>query len=393
MKKRVFALLDSITKKYPKVQNWIVGISWGGDSRLLTYFLEEYVKKNPKINLIFANFDHWWRKQSLEEQKQLQKEFESKGFVFEKGKSSQKSKTENDMRKQRYDFFKKLGKKYAPAILFLGHNLTDRIETTLQNMLRGAHIDGIKNMSIIDFSQDFEGIARPLLEFDREQIRQYLQKHKIDFFEDFTNYDDSVSLRNWLRKNIILPLLQKANNPALFLKSWQVLYDFLDKQSQQRLLGLQKLQVCPIFEKTSKAWYKLEVDLTNFDVEKLKDILKRLEIYKDIQNSTLQELMRFFVCSKSGQKYFKWWNFVKWWDVVYLLQGEEKFWEKIEDVDNFFENKRVDIWKKTDKLKDDKYLGDWIKQQKIPPFLKNVILVKRDWEYVYPLKEKLWNCY
>ena len=72
------------------------------------------------------------------------------------------------------------------------------------------------------------------------------------------------------------------------------------------------------------------------------------------------------------------------------MEGPLKFWEDEQKYDLTSAQKKygldVDIAKKTDKI-ENQYLPDWIKQQKLPPFLKKVVLVRRQNGKIYPLKE------
>lgn len=103
-------------------------------------------------------------------------------------------------RQLRHGWFRELCTEHN-ALLATGHNADDNAETMLLNMLRGSGVRGLKGML------PHQGhIIRPLLQFGREQIMQYLTENNLEYVTDSTNLESDYR-RNFLR-NEIIPLLQ-----------------------------------------------------------------------------------------------------------------------------------------------------------------------------------------
>ncbi len=90
-----------------------------------------------------------------------------------------------------------------------GHTRTDQAETVLYRILRGSGLAGLSG--ILPVTR--EGLIRPLLEIDRNEIEAWLRQRGIAWREDETNRDRTYA-RNRLRHEI-LPLLPRRFNPQL----------------------------------------------------------------------------------------------------------------------------------------------------------------------------------
>jgi tRNA(Ile)-lysidine synthase len=87
----------------------------------------------------------------------------------------------------------------------LGHQLDDQAETVLMNLLRGAGLAGASGMrAFAPFHERL--VVRPLLEVPRAAITRYATANRLDWIEDESNRDESLS-RNYLRRRVG-PLLE-----------------------------------------------------------------------------------------------------------------------------------------------------------------------------------------
>lgn len=89
--------------------------------------------------------------------------------------------------------------KGANATILLGHHADDRVENMLIRLARGSNASGAASM---DFAAYFRSLTflRPLLEYRREELEQYLRDAGVtDWRTDATNTDDSYQ-RNFLRQ-------------------------------------------------------------------------------------------------------------------------------------------------------------------------------------------------
>ncbi|HEX6266112.1 MAG TPA: tRNA lysidine(34) synthetase TilS [Burkholderiales bacterium] len=92
----------------------------------------------------------------------------------------------------------------APVIA-LAHNLDDQAETVLMNLLRGAGLRGASGMQPHARLGD-KRLVRPLLDVSREEILAYAQRHRLEWVEDESNADESLT-RNFVRLRLG-PLIQ-----------------------------------------------------------------------------------------------------------------------------------------------------------------------------------------
>jgi tRNA(Ile)-lysidine synthase len=104
-------------------------------------------------------------------------------------------------RAARYEVFSKA----ESDCIALAHNLEDQAETVLMNLLRGAGLRGASGMPL---RARFGGkeIWRPLLDVPRREIVQYARKHGLEWIEDESNADESLT-RNFVRRRVG-PLLE-----------------------------------------------------------------------------------------------------------------------------------------------------------------------------------------
>jgi tRNA(Ile)-lysidine synthase len=99
-------------------------------------------------------------------------------------------------RAARYEVFRKLD---CDAIA-LAHQLDDQAETVLLNLLRGAGPRGAAGMPPRMKFGDKE-LIRPLLDTPREAILAYARAHRLQWIEDESNADESLT-RNFIRRRV-----------------------------------------------------------------------------------------------------------------------------------------------------------------------------------------------
>jgi tRNA(Ile)-lysidine synthase len=90
-----------------------------------------------------------------------------------------------------------------------GHTRSDQAETVLFRFLRGSGSAGLSAIRPVTS----DGLARPLIELDRDQIRSYLAARGVAWREDSSN-DSADFARNRIRRSL-LPMLIQDWNPAL----------------------------------------------------------------------------------------------------------------------------------------------------------------------------------
>jgi tRNA(Ile)-lysidine synthase len=124
--------------------------------------------------------------------------------------AKQKISVEAAGREERYKFFAKIARHRRCRAIFLGHHADDLVETFLINLFRGSGATGLgairevskRRVEDVDLT-----IVRPFLGVWRNEIDDYVRKHRLKFREDASN-KDPAPLRNRIRRRII-PYLEK----------------------------------------------------------------------------------------------------------------------------------------------------------------------------------------
>ena len=122
---------------------------------------------------------------------------------FKSTKVNLDSSSESTARSARYQWMRE---QIEPgSILMTAHHQQDRAETFLFNLMRGA---GSAGLSSLRPSRPFYNarLARPLLEFSKNDVLQYAQDQNLQWIEDPSNEDTSYS-RNDIRKNVVPTLV------------------------------------------------------------------------------------------------------------------------------------------------------------------------------------------
>src|SRR5262249_5738680 len=106
------------------------------------------------------------------------------------------------------EFFNELCQAHGFTKIALAHTRTDRIETFLLNLLRGAGSEGLTSMAPVSGR-----VVRPLIEASREEIETYLNEREQVWRSDKSNLDLRFA-RNRLR-HVVIPNIAAEFNPNL----------------------------------------------------------------------------------------------------------------------------------------------------------------------------------
>jgi tRNA(Ile)-lysidine synthase len=223
-------LAEIFADKLPK--KIAVAVSGGCDSVALTILLDEFCR-GKKIKLFAVTIDHKMRESSSREALELGKILAKKKISHEvlsifKKEVPQKN-IEASLRELRYDMLRGFCEENKIEHLFLGHHAGDVAENFLIRLFRGSGLDGLSTMAEVG---EYKGIklTRPLLDFEKDDLKSFLTEKKIKWFEDETN-DDEKFLRNKIRKffesfeekNLIQKRIKKATDEISQMR------DFLDE--------------------------------------------------------------------------------------------------------------------------------------------------------------------
>lgn len=185
----------------------LLAVSGGVDSMVM---LDLFIRSNYNFAIAHCNF-HLRGEESLRDEYFVRKfaqtnniqifvqDFDTYSYMEKEKKSLEMS-----ARDLRYDWFNKIIKENNFTHLATAHHSDDSAETFVINLLRGTGIAGLHG--ILPKSGN---IIRPLLFASRRNIKDYANKHNIQFVEDSTNKDNKFT-RNKIR-NEVIPILREIS--------------------------------------------------------------------------------------------------------------------------------------------------------------------------------------
>jgi len=184
----------------------ILGFSGGTDSSFLLHLLANKHHKGT-ISLTAAHLDHEWPSNSYKDEQFCRKMAQKLNIPYVSAKNSELGITEKFNgsleefdRKMRRHFFKIVRKNYNADYIALAHHLQDQQETLFIRLIRGSALTGLTAM------QPKRGkYIRPLLEVNKTDIINYLNKNNIEYLVDPSN-ESPEFLRNRIRNTVLPPL-------------------------------------------------------------------------------------------------------------------------------------------------------------------------------------------
>lgn len=111
--------------------------------------------------------------------------------------------------KARMQHFQSVMSQYQNPVLLLGHHCNDQAETFLLQAIRGTGLSGLASMPKVKPLAHGQ-VLRPLLDFTRIELEQYIAHHQLRWVEDDSN-QDTAYLRNQIRHKVMPNLPSSAN--------------------------------------------------------------------------------------------------------------------------------------------------------------------------------------
>ncbi len=223
----------------------IAAVSGGADSMCMLFCLTE-LSKEMSLQVRVLHVNHGIRGAEADADEAFVREYcENNSIPFssvhadvpsialETGKT-----LEEAGREIRYNALFEEAAKHGAAAVALAHNLSDRAETVLLNLLRGSGITGGAGIRPVS-SRNGIKLIRPLLSTSRSRIEEILGEAGIKYRTDSTNLSDDHT-RNRLRRGIF-PLLTGQVNPRAvehlcnFAQDMADVSDFVETSSRQVL--------------------------------------------------------------------------------------------------------------------------------------------------------------
>jgi tRNA(Ile)-lysidine synthase len=191
--------------------NVLLGVSGGQDSLCLGQLLKD-LQSRWKWQLAIAHCDHGWV-QDVGIADRVEQVTAKWMLPFHCETTANLPETEAAAREWRYQSLVRIAEQNGSTYLVTAHTQTDRAETFLYNLVRGAGADGLCAMNWRRQLTPTISLVRPLLEISQIQTGEFCQEYQLPVWEDAYNHDLKYA-RNRLRKEIF-PRLAADFNPQV----------------------------------------------------------------------------------------------------------------------------------------------------------------------------------
>lgn len=197
--------------QFDLAKTYVVAVSGGLDSVVLL----DMMARIGGLKIIVAHFDHQIRGEESARDAQfvrnLAKEY---GFDYQIAFGNLgATASEEKARHARYQFLRTVAQE-THGTLCTAHHQDDIVETIALNLVRGTGWRGLAVLGATD-------VMRPLLLFNKRQLRNYAQAAVLKWREDSTNTCNRY-LRNRLRQRLAQSLSQETTNLILDLYRSQI---------------------------------------------------------------------------------------------------------------------------------------------------------------------------
>lgn len=168
-------------------------------------------------------------------------------------------------------------------------------------------------------------IYRPLSDLPKEDILQLCKQHKVPYEIDPSNQDNSYSLRNKLRNDILKKLYKQANqgkNGNAFQQSWKNIFAAIEDlpSASHRT----QLQTHP--DRKAKWGYTYTQDKKKLTIEDLYQLCHQQQQKNNITQKILQEIQEFCIHKHQGHKYRNGIYFFPNQKQIYVIAAPKNFW-------------------------------------------------------------------
>lgn len=172
---------------------YVVAVSGGVDSVVLL----DMLAKMEGLDLVVAHFDHGIRDNSGRDAEFVAQLAAKYDIPLEVGSASLGSGASEDLaRETRYNYLQVVRAKHSADAIVTAHHQDDLLETAIINLARGTGRRGLSSLKSSAFA------TRPLLSYNKQQLKDYAAANQLQWVEDETN-DDPKYLRNHIRANVL----------------------------------------------------------------------------------------------------------------------------------------------------------------------------------------------
>lgn len=184
----------------------VAGVSGGLDSMVMLYILKQL---GFDVQVVHINYKkrglHSDADATLVEQISRKYGFDFNLFEYQDECSS--GNFQEAARNFRREKFIQVADQINAKYVVLGHHSDDQVETILHKIFRGAGLNALSGMKLLDGR-----FFRPLLFFKKTELLIFANQHKLTWRDDASN-EESIYGRNWIRNEFA----QKLDN---FFPGW-----------------------------------------------------------------------------------------------------------------------------------------------------------------------------
>ena len=192
-----------------------VAVSGGADSVALLRILQN-IRQGLGITLLVVHFDHMLRGEDSTADARFVKDLARELNLEFVGASEDVAASaalrgwnlEDAARRLRYAFFERVCAAGEATRIAVAHTAQDQAETVLAHLIRGTGPSGLAGIY-----PTVGSVIRPLLEIERQDLRNYLKSLHQPWREDATNRD-TKRLRARIREQLI-PMLEENFAPTI----------------------------------------------------------------------------------------------------------------------------------------------------------------------------------
>lgn len=189
----------------------LLAVSGGQDSLCLAQVMLE-LQPRWDWRLAIAHCDHGWRQDSSANAAHVARLARVWGLPLLGARATVPLLGEAAAREWRYRVLLELAEQHHFGAIATGHTASDRAETLLYNLTRGAGLEGLSALGETRWLSPEVRLLRPLLCLTRADTEAFCRERQLPVWEDSTNQDLRYA-RNRIRHQV-LPVLQGLNPRA-----------------------------------------------------------------------------------------------------------------------------------------------------------------------------------
>lgn len=202
----------NIKHSIPESSYILLAVSSGQDSLCLLKLINDCLLMKS-YNIASIYIDHQWKKDSLYHIQHIINLIQTKNIPLTIYQTKEPSFSEHMARENRYKALIEHATEKQYTVIMTGHNNSDRIETFLQNIIRGTSLNGITSLTLNKKVNSTLSIVRPLINFSRSEITWFCRLFYLPTWSDITNYNFHIK-RNRIRHEVF-PYLKNYFNPQV----------------------------------------------------------------------------------------------------------------------------------------------------------------------------------